>query len=180
MTPVELLDAAKSRFVVLYHRDPTVLGSLLKQALGKFQDKAGVIMKTRLGEGITMPLPDQFLDVAVAHDARNCFVPTSVEGEAIEFEVNAATVYPVTLHYFLNLREWPEDKNLPSGCTSLLLDYLVATIDLPNTERQRGALLASGQQATDLPSPSELRERILTLEAMMEDNQSILPPVAVM
>ena len=43
MTPSQVLEEAKGRFVVLYHDSPEALERLLRQALGKFQDKAGSI-----------------------------------------------------------------------------------------------------------------------------------------
>ncbi len=38
MTPSELLEEVKGRFVVLYHDAPEALDRLLRQAMAKFQD----------------------------------------------------------------------------------------------------------------------------------------------
>jgi len=62
--------------------------------------------------------------------------------------------------------------------TSILLDYLVALIDVPNTERER-AVAAATNIAIELPSKQELRERVLQLEEAMEESRSIGIPVAV-
>ena len=53
MTPLELLEEVKGRFVVLYHNNDAALRRLLQQALGKYQDKAGVLLQTRYPAGTT-------------------------------------------------------------------------------------------------------------------------------
>lgn len=180
MTSSEILEAAKSRFVVLYHREEPALLGLLKQALGRFQDKAGVIQKVKVQEGDAFPLPAHLLDVALIHDARHVYVPFDVEDAEIKAEISTATVYPLTCHYFVDLRSFVgTTDSLPAGCADLVEDYLAALIEVPNTDRKRSAMLATDQNASDLPSPQELRDRLYTLEQAMEDRQAMVPPVAV-
>jgi len=182
MTPTELLEEAKGRFVVLYHNDETALSRLLKQALRRFQDKAGVILQAKWEKGTDgstlRPLPSNFLDVAVVNDALSNYVPASIDGEDLSISVDRRTAWPITVHYFANLQDWPMDKDLPNGCVSVVLDYLVALIEVPNTERARTANAAMNLQA-DLPGAQELRDRLSFIEQNMEDNQAMLPPVSV-
>lgn len=180
MKPSELLEEVTGQFVVLYHKDPVALTRLLRQSLGKYQDKAGVLLRTQVdaaGSG-PVPLPPHFLSLAVAVDANAAFVPSFEADGGIILGGDAATVYPVTLHYYANLREWPEDVDLPACCVSLVMEYLKALIDIPNTERARGAYAQLGQQV-ELPSGQELREVVMTLELAMEDAKALPVPVAV-
>lgn len=180
MNASEILEAAKSRFVVLYHREDTALETLLKKALGKYQEKAGVLAKLKVKEGANISLPPHLLDVAVIHDERRVYIPFDIVEGNIELETTPATVYPVSVHYFVDLRSYVgTSEDLPSGCVDLVEDYLHSLIDIPNTERQRAVMLSTKQQATDLPSPQELQARVDTLEQAMEDRQAMVPPVAV-
>ena len=180
MKASEILEAAKSRFVVLYHREDTVLETLLKRALGKYQEKAGVIVKIKVQKGLTVSPPPHLLDVAVIHDDRRVYVPFDIVNGDIELETTPYTVYPISVHYFVDLRSYVgTNEELPSGCVDLVEDYLHALIDVPNTERQRAVMLSTKQQATDLPSPQELLIRVENLEQAMEDRQAMVPPVAV-
>lgn len=180
MTASELLEAAKSRFVVLYHREDTALEPLLKKALGKYQEKAGVLAKLKVQEGVEVLPPSHLLDIAVVHDIRRVYVSFDIVDGKIQLETTTATVYPLTVHYFVDLRSYiGTNEDLPTGCVDLIEDYLHALIEVPNTDRQRAVMLSTGQQASDLPSPQELQERVLVLEQAMEDRQAMVPPVAV-
>lgn len=185
MKTPDLLNEAKSRFVVLYHDDAVALNGLLKQALGKYQDKAGVLLSLRWekdADGSTVrALPPNFLDVAVACDSHNNYVPVEVDTATATMAAfpGADTAWPITVRYYADLREWPVDTELPPVCVSLVLDYLVALIDRPNTERARATAAATGMQAQDFPMPQELMDRITLLEQAMEENQALVPPVVV-
>lgn len=180
MTASEILEAAKSRFVVLLHREAPALEVLLKKALGKYQEKAGVIVKKKVSEGTVVALPPHLLDIAIIHDERRVYVPFDISEGNIELETTAATVYPISIHYFVDLRSYVgTEEDLPTGCVDLLEDYLHALIDVPNTERHRGVMISTKQQPTDLPSPQELQERVFMLEQSMEDRQAMVPPIAV-
>ena len=181
MTPTQLLDEAKNRFVVLYHKDTASLNLLLKQALGKYQEKAGCIGTVQVilkDEGV-IDKPSDYLEIMTAIDANTRYVESSVTIDKINVEIREnVTEFPVTVHYFQNIRDWEAGKSLPPGVSSLLLDYLVALIDVPNTERERAVAMSTGQQI-ELPSKQELQERVLQLEETMEESRSIGIPVAV-
>jgi len=180
LNPTELLTEAKSRFTVLYHSDTAALSLLLKQVLGKYQEKAGSIgtVPITLENGGAIDIPDDYLEIVTAIDANTRYTENSVQDGQINIVIDGETKLPVTVHYFQNLREWALDEDLPAGMTSILLDYLVALIDIPNTERER-AVAAATNIAIELPSKQELKERVLQLEEAMEESRSIGIPVAV-
>lgn len=185
MTPTELLDEAKARFIVLYHNDATNLGLLLKQALGKYQEKAGCIGTFRIeeeDEGSKIA-PSDFLEICAVLDANTKYVDATVTSTSTRKEISVEiidgeTEFPITVHYFQNLRDWGSDTDLPTGVSGLVFDYLVALIDIPNTERERAVLLSTGQQV-ELPSKQELKDRVQQLEDAMEESRSIGVPMAV-
>lgn len=188
MTPTEILDDAKSRFMVLYHDDADTLARLLRQALGKYQDKAGIILEV-WHEGATFKLPANFHNIAGCCDAQRRYIPwryTTIEEEdgstcrAIILTPTARHVTPYCLYYFCDLRNWELDSPLPGDCDSLLCDYLEALIAVQNTKREREAYLLSGmtEAAQTLPSEMELRQRVSELEVAMEDNKAIVPPAS--
>ena len=78
MTPSELLEEVKGRFVVLYHDAPEALDRLLRQAMAKFQDKAGVLLEV-WSETPVIPLPAHFKSVATCCDAKRRYAPFRVE-----------------------------------------------------------------------------------------------------
>lgn len=182
MTPQELLDEVKGRFVVLYHDNDAALQRLLRQALGKYQDRAGVLMETRYPAGtLETDLPDFFLGVAACQDEACRFVPVTVDEESqkLRFQPGTANAGELTLHWLARLRDWPLDKPLPHGCTGLVGDYLEALIDIPNTARTRDAYHAIDGPVADLPSLQELKSRLAELELSMEENRAILPSIMV-
>lgn len=180
MTPQELLDEVKGRFVVLYHNNDTALQRLLRQALGKYQDRAGIVLATKYPAGTLMAdLPDLFLSVAACHDAAYRFVPVTVDDVVGKLYMPPETAGELTLLWLARLRDWPLDKPLPHGCTGLVGDYLEALIDIPNTARTRDAYHAIDGPAADLPSLQELKSRLAELELAMEENKAILPPMLV-
>lgn len=204
MTPAELLELAKSHFVVLYHSDETKLGNLLKRALGKFSEKAGVTITaivpfTAPGDSGSSPidfvaptplyyapLPDYFKDIAIAKDAKGLWheVTIGVNPEddppvpSLVFSlVENVSVSPMTLEYFVELMDWDEDTDLPVGVASMVLDYLIALIDVPNTERERAVAQQAGQMA-ELPSKSELMDKVTEIEQSWEENAAFIGSTA--
>ncbi len=182
MTPSELLEEAKRKFIVLYHKDETDLNSLLRQALGKFQEKAGALAQMRIESEVegSIALPSDFLALAVAVDSMTRYAECDVNLTDRTFTIIdvKGEHYPVTFHYFRNLRDWPLSEDLPPGMTGVLLDYLFALIDYPNTERERAVYAQTGQQV-DLPSRQDLKDRIAQLEEQMEEGRSISIPMTV-
>lgn len=206
MTPTEILDEAKRRFIVLYHDNPDDLERLLRQALGKYQDKAGMILEV-WSDSPSFSIPAHFHAVAGCCDAKRRHMSwrmgemdaeetipavfdeetgdmvtpeetVTVQKPAIVVQVGSKHEAPYCLYYFLDLRHWPADTPIPGDCDALLLDYLEALIAVLNTQRQREAYIMAGmsQPAQELISASELKQRVTELEMMMEDNKALVPP----
>ena len=184
MTPSELLEEVKGRFVVLYHDAPEALDRLLRQAMAKFQDKAGVLLEV-WSETPVIPLPAHFKSVATCCDAKRreaAFRVEAAEDGQPEIHVISRDKHepPYCMVYFADLRSWPLDEALPQDCVPLLADYLEALIALPNTQRERHAYLLAGmsQSASELPSAQDLRMRIGEIEQAMEENKALIPPAS--
>lgn len=184
MTPAEILEETKSRFMVLYHNDPERLALLLKQALGKFQDKAGAILEFWQNDAV-FKLPPHFRAVAGCCDNKRRYVAwrNAVDEEGnpvISLNVKTRHVAPFCLYYFCDLRKWPEDKDLPGDSAILIMDYLEALIAIVNTKMEREAYLLAGMNdaAQILPTEQELRQRVTDLEIEMESAKAIIPPAS--
>lgn len=192
MTPKELLNEVKNRFIVLYHNDDSDLLRLLKQALGKYQEKAGEVAEVSSNSSF-LSIPPHYLCTVCAADAAGrrmtCkkqsveTVPASeiapaITEEKFVFSVNNRKFEaPYTLYYFQNLRDWDMDEELPHDCVALIGDYLEALIALYNVERQKEVYLATGiSSGSELPSQSELKQRLSDIEIQMEDNKAIIMP----
>ena len=180
MTPTELLEEVKGQFVVLFHNDSAALSRLLKQALGKYQEKAGILLRAQVDAAVTaqVALPPHYLALALAVDSNAAFVPSYDDASGIVLQGDYDTEYPVTLHYYADLRNWPDDEALPNNCIPLVMEHLKALIDVPNTDRARSANAQIGVQS-ELPSAQELREAVSTVEMAMEDTKTLPIPVAV-
>lgn len=184
MTPAKILKEAKSRFMVLYHKDQETLNRLLYQALGKFQDKAGVIMEVWFDEP-TCILPPLFHGVAGCCDNRRRYIAHRLEKDEnensiVKLKVNSRHQPPFCMSYFCNLRKLNIDEELPGDCGALITDYLEALIAIINTKREREAYLQAdmNEAAQTLPSEQELRQRVTELETEMEENKAIIPPAS--
>jgi len=179
MTPNEVLNDAKSQFPILYYKDPLKLEALLKRALGVYQDKAGMIKKvTTTGTATSISIPDDMLSVIFAND-KNSRYHEVIEGETnLSIEEDTDSEGPYTFYYFVNLRDFDLDEDLPSGIAGTLIDYVAALIDIPNTERARAVALATGRQI-ELPSNDEMNNRKAIVEAYMEDNKAMVPMLSV-
>ncbi len=200
MTPNEILEEVKQRPLVLYHDDPVQLERLLRQALGKYQDKAGAILEVWENSD-AFEIPANFQAVAGCCDSLRRYMPwrwgtKEVESEALDENGNLVTetvtvkaiqvvvgkrhVAPYCLYYFCDLRHWDGDADLPPDCSFLLADYLEALLNVVNVERQKAAYfsMGMGQAAQELQNLSELRQRVTELELMMEDNKALIPPAS--
>jgi len=180
MTPNELLDLVKTQFGVLY-LDSAKLTNLLKQSLGAYQDKAGVIRKLQFGDDDTeVDVPDDLLEIICIADAEGRWHEYQASTTAIAVvEQTGKSVKPYTLSYFVNLRDMDIDEDdLPPETIGTLCDYLEALVAIPNTARARQIAAATGIQG-DYTSGEELRARRDTLELAMEDEQAIIPMATV-
>lgn len=184
MTPGQLLEEVKSRFMVLYHNDQKTLERLLYQALGKFQDKAGVILEAWFEEP-DFEAPPRFYAVAGCSDAKRRFIAHRLEKDSdgkiiVKLCPRSKNEAPYCLYYFCSLRDWKMDEDLPGDCDALVSDYLEALIAILNTKKEREAYLQSGMTdaAQTLFSEQELRQRVADIEREMEDNKAIVPPAS--
>lgn len=180
MTPLELLEAVKDRFVILFHSDEPALERLLYQALTKYGDKAGALHTLTTAE-TTVCLPPFFWRVASCHDRAHRYMPTEPDRDTGELRIEAGSrnVAPFTVHYLVKLGDWPRNRDLPTGCVSLVSDYLETLIAIPNSAYARIASGATGISSDGLLSVQELHARLAELEQQMEDSKAILPPMAV-
>jgi len=179
MTPNQVLEDAKSQFPILYYKDPDKLEKLLKRALGVYQDKAGVIKKvTTTGTETSVLIPDDMLSSIFASDKNSRYHEIIDDETSLSIEEDADSEGPYTFYYFVNLRDFDLDDDLPNGIAGTLIDYVVALIDIPNTERARAVALATGRQ-TELPSNDELNNRKALVEVYMEDNKAMVPMLSV-
>ncbi len=88
------------------------------------------------------------------------------------------SVAPYTFYYFVNLRDYDLDTDLPNGIVGTIIDYLVALIDIQNTERARAVALSTGRQM-ELPTNDEMNNRKAIVEAYMEENMAMVPMLSV-
>ena len=91
MTPNEMLEEARGRFIVLYHDDPAALERLLRQALRKFQDKAGLLLALETSESAAV-LPSDCRHVAVCCDSGRRFMGHSVSVETCPLDADGNPV----------------------------------------------------------------------------------------
>ncbi len=180
MTPNGLLELVKTQFQVIY-LDSVKLTNLLKQALGAYQDKAGVVRKIQFGDDVTaVNIPDDLLEVIGATDAEGRWHEHRVTGDSIAVIQQAGkSVKPYVISYFVNLRDADtEEFELPPETVGLLRGYLEALIASLNTARARQIAAATGIQA-EYPSDEDLRARVENIELTMEDSQAIIPMATV-
>ncbi len=181
MTGRELLAEAKKHFPVLYGgSEVDAYDHLIRQALGTFQDKAGYMGKVQTPEGAAaVAIPPGFLALVSVHDANRQFHEAVIDETTITIQEQTNSVRPYTIHYFVNLRDYDlAVDDLPPELLSILLDYLVALIDIPNTARARRVALATGQQI-EVRGDEELLARKQALELAMDEEYAIIPPVMV-
>lgn len=180
MTPQQLLEEVKGRFIILFHSDESALTALLRQSLGKFQEKAGIIFSVS-AESATIPLPPDYWRTAMVHDAKWRYVPSRLNRETNEIllDTDSRNVSPYSLYYLISLRGWDMERDLPTSCISLVMDHLEALISIPNTERARMAASSTGLSSSEFPSIQDIRARVAEIEMQMEDSKAMLPPICV-
>lgn len=184
MTPKQILEDAVSRFVVCYVVDKSEQERLLRQSLGKYQDRAGLI-RDQWGEGTSVPCPPHFQAVAGCSDTKRRYIPWRIE-ESEEGEPRIVLLAdkrhkpPYCLAYFCNLRDWGLEEPLPGDCDSLLGDYLEALIAVKSVRMEREAYLSANmtEAAQALPTDQDLRTRLDELERQMQENKAISPPAS--
>ncbi|EKI3096608.1 hypothetical protein PC510_003889 [Escherichia coli] len=179
MTPRELLDDVIGRFPVLLHDDDDALRRLLVQALGTYQDRAGVIrtvlLKRGLGES-ARELPDDFLYQVGVCDSLDGFICSSVIDGKLELELCGCINWPLKFRYLVNLREMDiETGTVPPNIIGMVSNYLEILIKIPNTDRLRTVSIAGKLDVSTLPDDATLYERKTQLENDMANLRAILP-----
>ncbi|MGC0875077.1 hypothetical protein WKG92_19575 [Pantoea agglomerans] len=178
MTPAELLEGVKKRFTTFLVEDPDFLESTLRQALGVYQDRAGVLGRIRVEKsgGASLPFPTDYLSLVFAADANGALVYSDPYESTIELELTGREKWPVTVLYYRNLRDQQYDKfQLPPEIVGLIEDYLEALIAIPNSERLRRLHVDGKFDASGLPDEPTLHQRKLDLEAQIAANRAIIP-----
>ncbi len=180
MTPNKLLEQVKSRFVNLFHKEPEALTNLLCQALGVYQDRAGIVEKIILeNDGLTVSIPDSFDGLIACGNKNGSRVKVSVKDGAFDLSNARAYDYPLTLSYFVDLRGVDLDTyELPSETIRLISDYLEVLIQIPNAARDMRVAVAGGFDTSHIPTEPDLRGRLKELELEIEA-QLVLPTVSV-
>lgn len=175
MTPLELLESVKARFIVLLHDEEERLVALLRQALGEYQDRAGAVIKIRLASADAAPLPSDFLATLEATDSTGTWHEVVETEDGLQVAADAYSQPPFSLAYLANLRSCDlAGYQLPAECIGLVQKYLYALIEEPNTERLRQVSQGAGLPVDQLPGASELSERLRAIEQEMTERAGLL------
>ncbi|MFI7813038.1 hypothetical protein [Citrobacter werkmanii] len=175
MTPMEMLDAIKKRFKPLLVQEDDVLEQMLIKTLTVYQDRAGFARRIRLtkGDGLVIPFPKDYLELVHVSDNRGCAVVADVFDQ-IELELFGTEMYPFTLTYWVNLRDYDLKRaEIPRQIIGYLEDYLYHLIDTMNTERLRRVSVAGKLDASTLPDEATMYQRKVELETAMSQNRAI-------
>ena len=182
MTAAELLAGVQHRFSVLLVEEPQQ-HQLLIDALGQYQDLAGVTKVVRLSAPQSYPLPADFLAPIIATSATGDFVPVDVlDGEdgAQFLELDASAVYPVRFTYLVNLRGINVDSyHLPATSIGMIQDYLEVLIAIPNDERMARIQEAGRMDISRIPAPQDREAQLATLREAMKAQRAILPIITI-
>ncbi|MDT0178201.1 hypothetical protein Q9R34_19440 [Enterobacter sp. BRE11] len=181
MTPAELLEGVKLRFTTLLVNEEALLKSLLRQALGVYQDRAGVPGRIRIEKsgGASLPFPSDYLSLVNVNDFNGALVYADPYESSLELELTGREKWPFTLLYFRNIRDCDYEKTqLPPDITGLIEDYLEALIAIRNVERLRRLQIAGKFDASFLPDEATLHQRKTDLEAQIAANRAIIPAMS--
>jgi len=182
MTPNELLESVKSRFIVLMHNEPDKLKQLLIQALRAYQDRAGHVARVRLDKagGLSIPLPANYLELVAVVDSTGDWMYADVTGETIEIENTWGMRWPLYMEYLVELSALDLDKDtVPPTLVGIIQNYLQALIEIPNTTRIRNASIFSKVDTSNLSDENTLTQRKEALEAEMSGRGAIPRAVAI-
>lgn len=188
MTPAQLLDEVKARFYSLLHNEPQALNVLLKQALGAYQDRAGVtdvvkiktLDKNEDGDPC-FSVPSDFLARVTVKDKYGKFVISDYNRrEKVMVLNNARGVMPLSLMYFVDLSSADiATYELPNEIVGLIKDYLEMLIAIPNAERNRRVAIAGNLDVSDIPAEADLFSRKIEIETRMSAARCALPLLSI-
>lgn len=183
MTPAKLLEGVLERFNPLMVDEEKQLGSMLRQALTTYQDKAGVLSRVRIekAEGVSLKPPEDYLALVHVTDARGGLVYADPFPGSIDLDLTGDERYPFTMTYLVNLRDRNyEEWQVPADIVGMLEDYLEALIAIPNTDRLRRVSIAGKLDTSSYPDESMLTQRKLDLELQMSANRAIIPGATIL
>lgn len=178
MTPAELLEIVKARNNMLLIEEEDVLNGLLRQALGVYQDRAGVIGRLRIQKsgGVSLPFPPDYLSLVHVTDANGSLVYSDPYEKTIELELTGREKWPFTLLYYVNLRDRAfDDWQVPAEIVGTIEDYLEVLIHIQNAPRLRFQVVAGKFDASNLLDEQSLTQRKLDLETQIAANRAIVP-----
>lgn len=178
MTAIELLAAVKNRFSVLLVGDPQQR-QLLIDALGQYQDLAGVTKTVKLPDHKLYNVPADYLAPIGATDAVGNYTPFEIntdENGKDYLEIDPSAVFPVRFTYLINLRSVDlEQYQIPSTAIGMIQDYLEVLIAIPNDERTARIQEAGKLDTSRLPAPSDREAQLQALREAMKSQRAILP-----
>lgn len=182
MTATELLEAVKNRFSVLLVGEPQQR-QLLVDALGQYQDLAGVTKTVRLPELKPYTPPADFLAPVVAIDDKGNYTPIDTftdDNGATVIEPDASAVVPVRFTYLVNLRAVDLDKyQIPPTAVGMIQDYLELLIAIPNDERVSRVQEAGKLDISRVPAPADREAQLTALREAMKSQRAILPMITI-
>ena len=187
MTPLQLLEEVKARFYSLLHNEQPKLEALLRQSLSAYQDNAGVMEVMKVRELKKDEYGDQYCDVPSYFLARvmvkGCsgdYIPSRYEHATKRLFVEGRVRLPLTLTYFVNLREVDlNEHELKPEITGLIQDHLELLIAVPNSERNRRVAIAGNIDTSDIPTEEVLTSRKVEVEQKMKAARSAMPMVSI-
>lgn len=184
MTPAQLLKGVQGRFSVLLV-EPDQQRQLLIDALGQYQDLAGVTKTVRImSRQPTRAIPADFLAVCSTIDATGDFIPVTEEYDEngqrqLCFEERA--VYPLRFMYLVKLRDVDLDSyELPDSAVGMIQDYLEVLISIPNDERMSRVQEAGRLDISRTPSPDSGDSKLAMMRDAMKQQRAIMPPLTIM
>ena len=183
MTGIELLAAVKGRFSVLLVDDTHQQRQLLTNALGQYQDLAGVTKNVLIRTPGPRTVAPDFLAHVVASSAYGDYVPVEQyddeEGNA-QIEPDSQAEYPVKLTYLVNLRAVDLDSyKIPATAVGMIMDYLELLLAVENDERMARVQSAGRMDMSRVPSKEVRDQQLATLREQMKSQRAILPMISI-